>query len=251
MSRCRMIAAVALAVLAAGPAGAGDHEEGWNWLAETDRVETQGIFWNDRFGDRKDRWKTGGITQSYIFPEHMFGENGWFADRAPALEVNARALVITPDNTSNTRVDPNDRAYAQYAAVGLYLRSIARPRTIAPGVSVQTEDRAGVEIGWLGDPLPLFDFQESMHALFGTGGDAANLENALNAGLLANVEGRRSWRFRYELGRRDVEAVPFVQASAGMREVSVRAGADFFVGSALEGRTWGADLSTGAVIAGA
>jgi hypothetical protein len=50
---------------------------------------------------------------------------------------------------------------------------------------------------------------------------------------------------------RDFEFAPFVQTSLGMRENSLRVGGDFFVGSALEGRTWGSDLATGAVMAGA
>jgi hypothetical protein len=51
---------------------AGDMTAGWDWLATTNEIQTEGVFWNDRLGDGKDRWKTGGLTQSYVFPEHIF-----------------------------------------------------------------------------------------------------------------------------------------------------------------------------------
>jgi hypothetical protein len=158
-----------LAVLAlASPAHAGDMAEGWDWLASTNEIQTEGVFWNDRYGDGKDRWKTGGITQAYVFPEHIFSNDNWFKGRASALELNLRALVITPDDTSFTGNNVNDRSYAQYAGAGVYLRSIARPAPLTPKVAMQAEDRIGVEAGWQGDPLPLFDIQESFHGVAGT-----------------------------------------------------------------------------------
>ena len=225
--------------------------EGWDWLASTNEIQTEGVFWNDRFGDGKDRWKTGGITQSYVFPEHIFSNGNWLKGRASALELNVRALVITPDDTSFTGVNANDRPYAQYAGVGIYLRSITRPEALTSAVAMQTEDRIGVEAGWQGDPLPLFDAQNAVHGAAGTKGNAGNLSNIIGSELLVNLEARRTWRLHIEKPGHDLEFAPFVQTSLGMRENSLRAGGDFFIGSALEGRTWGSDLSTGAVMAGA
>jgi hypothetical protein len=224
---------------------------GWNWLATTNEIQTEGVFWNDRFGDGKDRWKTGGITQAYVFPEHIFSNGNWLEGRASSLELNVRALLITPDDTSFTGVNGNDRPYAQYAAAGIYLRSITRPEALTSVVAVQAEDRIGVEAGWQGDPLPLFDVQDALHDVTGTGGDAGNLSNIIGGELLVNLEARRTWRFHVDDAGRDLEFAPFVQTSLGMREKSLRAGGDFFAGSALEGRTWGSDLATGAVMAGA
>ena len=244
-------AGAALLVLAGTlPARAGEQAEGWEWLAQTNEIETQGVFWNDRYGDGKDRWKTGGITQSYIFPERIFHRGHWIEGRASALEFNVRAEVITPDDTSNAGVDPEDRPYAQYAGVGVYFRSIARPKPLAPELGLQVEDRVGVEIGWQGDPLPLFEVRDTLHGMTGAGGGMGNPANVIDGEVLANLEGRRTWRLHRPGERRDVELAPFVQGSLGMREVSLRAGADMFVGSALEGRTWGSDIATGAVIAG-
>jgi hypothetical protein len=142
------------AVHAPGQSRAGDMEAGWGWLATTNEIQTEGVFWNDRYGDGKDRWKTGGITQSYVFPEHIFSGENWFQDRASALELNLRALVMTPDDTSFAGVNSADRPYAQYVGIGLYLRSITRPEALTPAFAVQAEDRIGLEAGWQGDPLP-------------------------------------------------------------------------------------------------
>jgi len=249
----KSLRAALVAIAAAAPiaAHAGDMDAGWDWLATTNEIQTEGIFWNDRYGDGKDRWKTGGITQAYIFPEHIFGQETWFGGRASALELNVRALLITPDDTSFKGVDGDDRPYAQYAGAGLYLRSITRPRALTPVAAVQTEDRIGVEAGWQGDPLPLFEVQDAFHGMAGTGGDAGNLSNTIDGEFLLNLEARRTWRFHLDGSGRDLEFAPFVQTSLGMRENSLRVGGDFFVGSALEGRTWGSDLATGAVMAGA
>jgi len=238
-------------LLAAAPAHAGEPADGWGWLAQTDEIQTEGAFWNDRLGDGNDRWKTGGLTQSYTFPERIFSREPWFEGRASALELNGRAVVMTPDNTANTGIDSRDRPYAQYAGVGLYLRTIARPKPLDFGLSMQDELRVGIEAGWQGDPLPLFDIQESLHDMAGTGGTAANLSNSIDSEMLVNLEARQTWRFHRDSPRHDVELAPFVQTSLGMRENSLRIGADLIAGSALEGRTWGNDLATGALIAGA
>ena len=235
----------------AAEVGASEVEAGWAWLAQTNEIEPQGVIWNDYFGDGKDRWKTGGLSQSYIFPERIFSARPWFADRASALELNARAYVMTPDDTSRDTGDPDDRPYAQYAAAGLYLRSIARPRRLASGLWRQDELRLGVELGWQGDPLPLFDVQNGVHGMTGTGGGTGRRARELPSEFLANLEARHTWRFHFEGEGRDIELAPFAQVSAGMRENSLRLGADILLGTALEGRTWGYEPATGAVIAGA
>lgn len=254
MTKLRILAGAALLAAAvtaaqAGEAG-GSQADGWRWLKQTDEIETQGAFWNDRYGDGKDRWKTGGITQSYVFPERIFSRGGWIDGRASALELNLRAEVITPDDTSSKAVDPDDRPYAQYAGVGVYFRSIAMPRPVGGGLGLQVDDRVGVEIGWQGEPLPFFEVQEAVHGMAGAGGGMANPTDVIGGEVLANLEGRRTWRLHRAGATHDVELAPFVQGSAGMREVSLRAGADLFIGSALAGRTWGSDLATGAVTAG-
>ncbi|HUS55907.1 MAG TPA: lipid A-modifier LpxR family protein [Thermohalobaculum sp.] len=247
------VALVAFTVAASAHAGESprDASEGWEWLASINEIQTEGVFWNDSFGDGKDRWKSGGLTQAFVFPEHIFSNDNWFEGRASGLELNVRGLVMTPDNTASTRTDSGDRPFAQYAAVGIYLDSIVRPRALSPTVGLQIEDRFGVEAGWQGDPLPLFDIQNAVHGMTGTEGNAGNLSNSINGEVLVNLEARRTLRFHADGSLRDIEFAPFVQTSLGMRENSLRVGGDVFIGSALEGRTWGSDLATGAVMAGA
>jgi hypothetical protein len=248
-----VVIAAAASASAGEPAAFADNSPtaGWDWLATTKKIQTEGVVWNDQFGDGKDRWKTGGLTQSYVFPEHIFSDDNWFEGRASSLELNLRAVVMTPDDTAFDGVNGKDRPYAQYAAAGVYLRSIARPRFLSPTLSLQEEARIGVEVGWQGDPLPLFDVQNGLHHIAGMDGDAANLSNIIDGELLVNLEGRHTWRYHWDRGDRDLEFAPFVQGSLGMRETSLRVGADLFTGSALDGRTWGADPATGAVMAGA
>ncbi len=240
---------VAIAVAAPVQSHAGEFAAGWDWLATTNEIQTEGVFWNDGLGDGKDRWKTAGITQSYVFPEHIFSEENWFGGRASAVELNLRALLITPENIWSFRV--NDRPYAQYAAAGLYLRSITRPTALTPEAAIQAEDRVGIEVGWQGEPLPLLDIQGWFHNMAGGTPATTGFPNTIDGELLVNLEARRTWRFHIDGTERDLEFAPFVQTSLGMRENSLRAGGDFFIGSALAGRTWGADLATGAVMAGA
>ncbi|NIP74474.1 MAG: hypothetical protein GTN90_00140, partial [Xanthomonadales bacterium] len=65
-----------------------------------------------------------------------------------------------PDNTAAAVADADDRAFAQYAGMGLFLRSFSPPAP-APGdlgvsgLLLQTDDRVGIELGWQGEPLPL------------------------------------------------------------------------------------------------
>jgi len=47
-----------------------------------------------------------------------------------------------------------------------------------------------------------------------------------------------------------MQIAPYVQASAGMRENSVRVGSDVILGSSLEARTWNADPATGILTPG-
>lgn len=256
MSRRPIAACVAVTLLAAAsalpaPARAADFQDGWKWLEKTNEIQTEGAIWNDRIGDGKDRWKTGGMTQSYVFPQHIFSDSPWFPGTAAALELNVRGLLMTPDDTSTNKVNLKDRPYAQYAAAGLYLRTISHPQMIHASFGMQQEDKVGFEVGWQGEPLPLYEVQKAVHDMTGSGGTPGNMSDIIQSELMVNLEGRHTWRYHWDGARRDTEIAPFVQGSLGMRETSVRVGADLILGSALEGRTWGNDLATGALLSGA
>lgn len=187
MAFCRVAAVAAAMALAACSSG----------------TQVVGLGWNDHLGDGGDRWKTGGASLSVI---------------RPGIEVNARALVVTPPGRTAT----------QYAGLGVYRRAETA--------------RLGIEIGWQGDPLPLFEAREALHSLTGMNGHEPG--DVLDSGPHINLEGRHAWPLR----RGDVELAPFVQASVGTREVSARVGGDVLVGVA---RARTVELATGAPMLGA
>ena len=249
MSARRFLSVLTAAFVALPAAAqAGDADETFRWLSETDSILTEGVLWDDTFGDGKDRYKSGGLTQSLVFPERVFSDERWFPGYAAAIEIQGRAFVATPDDTS--RIDPADRPYAQYAGVGVHLRLTGSPDRLTDDLTASTEDRIGVEIGWQGDPLPLFDIQEAIHARTGMGPLAQSPANVLGSELLVNAELRRTWRIHGDHDGYDFQYAPYVHASAGMRENAVRLGSDFIIGSSLEARTWNSDLAVGALIPG-
>jgi hypothetical protein len=153
---------------------------------------------------------------------------------------------MTPDNLV-VGGPPTDRPFAQYAGLGIYLRSIERPYRNSRSTSQSVEDRLGIELGYQGDPLPIFDIQEALH-----GNSTMNINdtNSLGGEVLVNIEARRVWRWHVDMQDSDLEFVPFAQVSAGMRENSARAGMDVIYGSTLSGRTWNYEPAIGALIPG-
>lgn len=262
MSRVAPLALTAL-LLVSTTALAGDAVEGWRWQSEQTELNAEGIVWNDYLGDGQDRWKSGGVTQSFTFPERIFDTNPWtpwFKGRASGIEVQARAVVVSPDNTAVPAApsDPDvaarptgDRPYAQYFGLGGYLRSDKRPRPVgANGTTLEVEDRLGAEIGWIGEPLFLFDVQDAVHDALGMAPTEASEGNSVGSGVLLNAEGRRTWRVHRCTGTTDVQVAPYVDVSAGMRQNDVRAGADLIWGRDLSVRSWNMDPATGAMIPG-
>lgn len=232
--------------LGATSAVAGSSQDGFRWLSENDEILREGIIWNDRIGDGRDRYKSGGATQSWVIPEGRLIDGRFIEGRASYLELQARALVMTPDNVTIGGV-AGDRPFAQYASLGAFLRSYDRPVEDGRMTTRAIEDRIGIEVGLLGDPLPLFELQELIH---NNGGFQLNNMRVLDTEVLVNVEGRRTMRWHMQLNDTDLEFAPYVSGSAGMRENSVRVGGDVIYGSSLEGRTWNIDPSVGALIPG-
>lgn len=256
IARAATIALAALPALAALiplPAAAGDALEGWRWKQQSTEIVAEGIFWNDFLADGQDRWKSGGITQSFTLPERIFDRDPWtpwLANRASGIEIQARGLVVTPDNTAAAGTNDRDRPYAQYLGVGAYFRSDTRPRPSVAGTTLSVEDRVGVEVGWIGEPLFFFEAQDALHEVIGMGATQVSDDNSVGAGVLANLEARRTWRYHRDMGAVDVEAAPYIDISAGLRENSARIGANFFAGGDLSARHWNMDPAIGAVIPG-
>lgn len=221
----------------------------FTWVSETEDVLAEGMIWNDRFGDGGDRYKTGGMTQSWLLPESIFSDENWIDGHAAAIELQGRGFIATPSNTTNPA--PNDRPFAQYVGVGTYLRTFGEPVSVDFNTTMSVEHRIGVEVGLQGDPLPLFELQEALH---GTTTDMGRMgrtaANTLDTEVLVNAEVKRTHRYHMDLEETEVEIAPYAQASLGMRENSVRVGADLITGSSLKARTWNHEPAIGALIAG-
>lgn len=230
----------------AGAALAEIREDGFKWLSENRDIMAEGAIWNDRIGDGKDRYKTGGMTQSWVFPETLFLDDRLIPDRVSALELQGRGFIATPDNTTSGSTI-NDRAFVQYVGVGAYHRSWGRPKRHSAETTSATETRAGIEIGWQGDPLPLFEIQEALHDNTQV---TLSPTNTVDSEFLVNLELEGVWRRQTATRFLDLDIAPFVRVSTGMRENSVRAGADVIIGSSLSARTWNREPAIGALLPG-
>ena len=225
--------------------------EGHDRLSQSTSIVREGILWNDSFGDGEDRWKTGGITQGWVFPERRFTDSPLIPGRSSGVEIRARALVMTPENTAVPTPQPDDRPFAQFAALGAFLRSSDSPDPVGAGVSMGAEDRIGIEVGWQGDPLPLYDITEAIHDVTGTNQDGFDVVNDLDGEMLFTLDAGRTLRFHRSMGPTlDVELAPFVTTRIGTQEITARTGGDILFGSSLAGRTWNHDPAIGALISG-
>ena len=225
-------------------AAAGTVRDGFRWLSENEEILPEGIIWNDAIGDGKDRYKSGGITQGWMIPEGRLTDEPWLPGFASGLEVQLRAFIATPENTFQPT--PESRPFAEYAGFGTYFRTVGAPRMLARDLTRSVEFRGGIELGIIGDPVPLLELQDLLH----TNDVGKTQANTLGREFLANAEARYTWRFHQQLNDTDLEFAPFIQGSAGMRENSLRLGGDIIYGSSLEGRLWNHDLATGAMIPG-
>ena len=241
----RRPALAALATLAATAAHADEATpDTYTWMHETRDVMGEGLLWNDRLGDGRDRLKTGGLTQSVLLPESLFSDDPWFGGRAAAVELQGRVLAITPDFLAG-----GVRPHAQYAGAGIYLRTFGEARPVA-GAQLSVEDRVGIELGYRGDALPIFEIQDALHEGMGMAVPGRAPGSALDPAAHINAEARRTWRFATGFAGHDVDIAPFAALSAGTRENALRAGADVILGSSLAARTWNHDPATGALIPG-
>ena len=237
---------VAVTQVLAGAVLADTHDDGYKWLSENRDIMAEGVIWNDRIGDGKDRYKTGGMTQSWVFPETLFLDERIIPGRVSALELQGRGFIATPDNTQ-AGGNTNDRPFVQYVGVGAYHRSWSRPQRFSDHTTGALETRAGVELGWQGDPLPLFELQDALHDNTQTN---INTTNSVDGEFLINLEMEGVYRRQTSSRLLDLDIAPFIRVSTGMRENSVRTGADVVIGSSLKARTWNHEPAIGALIPG-
>ena len=241
------LAGIAASMMLAGTAFAGSASEGFRWLSDNEEVYREGALWNDFIGDGKDRYKSAGLTQSWVIPERRLSNERWVEGNTSALELQIRGFVATPDNTQ-VGGNPGDRPFVQYASIGGHFRTIERPVRAGSQTTVSNESRVGVEIGYQGEPLPFLEIMEAVH---GQNAVLVNAQNTVDGEVLVNLEARRTLRVHVQLDESDLQFAPFAQISAGMRENSGRIGADLIYGGNLAGTTWNHDPAIGTMMPGA
>lgn len=190
---------------------------GWGWL-----------FTNDAFGDRHDRWRSGGISMSQAFGS---GWNGAVPATIGTLwELRFRAEVIQPDNL--TRFDPSDRRYAGVVALGLHNH-----------IQRGSQDFAfGGDLVMIGPHTEMDDVQSTLHELVG----GSDLDDTVRSSQIQN-QLRPTAVFEY--GRRldmgaGVTVRPFTEARLG-DETLVRVGADMVIGASGQAELQVRDTVTG------
>ncbi|MGD1923694.1 MAG: lipid A-modifier LpxR family protein [Paracoccaceae bacterium] len=247
MKSMKIVTTFAVGVLVlSGTARADVERDGFKWLSENRDIMAEGAIWNDRIGDGQDRYKTGGMTQSWVFPETLFLDERLIPGSVSAFELQGRGFIATPDNTQ-AGGGVSDRPFVQYVGVGAYLRSWDRPDRIDATTTGVLETRAGVEVGWQGEPLPLFEIQEALHDDTQV---ALSSANTVDGEFLVNLELEGVYRRQSSTRYLDLDIAPFVRVSTGMRENSIRGGMDVIIGSSLAARTWNREPAIGALLPG-
>lgn len=215
----RMIAALALALVATSGGGASAQERvtlGWGRL-----------FTNDLLGDGRDRWRTGAYTVSRVRGESWTGALP--ATAFEILEFRFRGEVVSP--ASLTAPVAGDRRYAGLLSFGLH--------THFDMGGVETS--AGLDVVASGPQTRLSGFHEDVH-------DALGL-SPLGAGVVAGqiaddahptvvIEAGRTIAFGPATLR------PFVEGQAGL-ETLVRVGGDLNFGGYSRGALMLRDGTTG------
>ncbi|ABD53869.1 lipid A deacylase LpxR family protein [Jannaschia sp. CCS1] len=226
--------AVALSILAASFV-APVHAQDGVLNDPPERLGVTQIFTNDwygmPFGDRFDRWRTGGYQVS-----GFWGRDGW-DDSLPStpfalMEYRFRGEIIAPDNLSSPA--PGDRRYAPALYFGAATHFDYR------GIEVS----AGADLVFTGDQTGLMGLHDSIHQTFGDSPvDLSDFMIEDGIYLNATVETARS----YAVGSASVR--PFVEAQAGV-ETLVRAGADLRFGNYDPGSLLIREATTGQRIVG-
>lgn len=168
------------------------------------------LFTNDYFGDRHDRWRSGGYSFSVL---RGFGWDGRRPEAVGALlEYRLRSEVITP---GRGLAGVDDRPYVGAVSFGLHTHFSRGPAEVS----------LGADLVAIGPQTGVSDFQEYYHDTLSMPvppGVERQLEDAFHLGGTAELV----WPVRVS----DTMTLrPFVEAQAGV-ETMLRIGADVILG---------------------
>ncbi|SMY05976.1 lipid A-modifier LpxR family protein [Flavimaricola marinus] len=188
------------------------------------------LFTNDFFGDREDRWRSGGYQFSIL---HGPEWTGVLPTRpGEILEYRLRTEIITPSKGTGPI---GDRPY-----VGALSAGVHSPFALGP-----LDASIGIDLTAIGPQTGISDFQDAFHDVFSLPaplGTSAQLENA----FLASATAEMSWPVRVS---EQVTLRPFVEAQAGVEDI-LRVGGDIIVGTVAHDDLLLRDATTGQLIRG-
>ncbi|NOX74198.1 MAG: lipid A deacylase LpxR family protein [Alphaproteobacteria bacterium] len=189
------------------------------------------LWSNDEIGDRRDRWRTGSYSLSYIRGTGWNGRlPGSFGD---LVEYRIRGEVIAPASLY-AALDPADRRLVGVLQVGAFTHMRVN----------QTDVSLGLDLVFTGPQSRMAEFQSAIHQSLGfiaTPILGSQLGNAVYPTL--NAEASRQYRLSTD-GARRVVFRPFLEGQLGV-ETYIRAGGDFTFGNLGEGDFQVRDVTTG------
>jgi outer membrane protein LpxR len=206
-------------------AHAGENTSERRWLGKAR------LWSNDEIGDRRDRWRTGSYSLSYIRGSSWNGRlPGGFGE---LVEYRVRGEVIAPASLY-AALDPADRRLVGILQVG----AISHMRLNETDVSL------GLDLVFTGPQSRMAEFQSGIHQALGyvaTPILGSQLGSAVYPTL--NAAASREYRLSAE-GARRVVFRPFLEGQVGA-ETYIRTGGDFTFGNLGKGDFQVRDVTTG------
>jgi len=189
------------------------------------------LWTNDEIGDRKDRWRTGSYSLSFIRGSEWSGElpSGF----GELVEYRIRGEVIAPISIYSA-TPPTDRRLVGIFQVG----AVSHWKVNKTDVSV------GVDLVFVGPQTGMAEFQSLIHKALGYSPTAilgSQLGNAVYPTL--NTEFSREFTLS-DAGKRRVVFRPYLETQIGV-ETYMRVGGDFTFGNAGLGDLQVRDVTTG------
>jgi outer membrane protein LpxR len=189
------------------------------------------LWSNDEIGDRRDRWRTGSYSLSYIRGTGWNGRlPGGFGD---LVEYRVRGEVIAPASLY-AALDPSDRRLVGILQVGAFTHMRVNKMDVS----------LGLDLVFTGPQTGIAQFQSAIHQSLGFV-PTPILGSQLGDAVYPTLNGEISRQYRLNQGGdRRVAFRPFLEGQVGA-ETYIRAGGDFTFGNLGSGDFQVRDVTTG------
>lgn len=191
------------------------------------------LWTNDEIGDRRDRWRTGAYSMSFIRGREWDGAlPSGFGD---LVEYRFRGEVLAPASLF-VAVDPTDRRLAGVLQVGAFSHQEVKGYDLS----------MGVDLVFVGPQTGMVDFQSLIHTTLGfTATPAATITSQLGNAVYPTFNAEISREFTLPTkSHRRVAIRPFLETQVGV-ETYARVGGDITFGLAGLGDFQVRDVTTG------